>query len=319
MPSAHLYLFSDGCPSDPLVDGKDETWHTIVNFVFQPDPSLQPLVDMNKNHIDVLGQDKLFCTFIGDLETQLSTHKLQKWNAKSFKTHRRKHRYRVSFCQSFKATLLSYKPIISVCSFQEKILRASKTALLQSYNARIGGIEGRGIGFKEFKDDYGRLQMKHSFVNYYGFHVIQSPENQMLILLLMSLFIADQYVFYWKDIVASKRYGFDRLGITVVSDKLSGDNDSQQKNEQNLRELIDPEGEGFPVVLTRSPKSDTYSGDLLVDNLAGWLNAAISDPAGEFAQYAKGIAPSGVWTGWHLLLESDTELKFAPALSRLIV
>jgi hypothetical protein len=141
----------------------------------------------------------------------------------------------------------------------------------------------------------------------------------MLVLLLMSWFIADQYVFYRRDIVTSKCYGFDRLGITIVSDKLSGDDDFRRKNELNLRNLIDPDGEGIPIVLTRSPKSDTYLGDLLVDNLAGWLNAAITDLAGEFAQHAIEASPSGVWTGWYMLLESETQLVSAPALLRLAI
>ena len=42
MPTAHLYLFSDACPTDWLADGQDDTWHTIVNFVFQSSPDLQP-------------------------------------------------------------------------------------------------------------------------------------------------------------------------------------------------------------------------------------------------------------------------------------
>lgn len=315
IPTGHLYIFSDACPSDWLDDGCDDRWHTILNFVFQSDPSLQSQIDMGKTHIDVLNRDRLFSEFVKDLRIRLSTCKLRKWNSPH-----RKDRYRASFCQSFKAIQPKYKPIISACSFQEKVLRASKAALLLSYNARIGGIEGRGIGFEEFKDHKGHLQMRRSYVSFKdGLHIIQSPENQMLILLMMSWFIADQYAFFWKNIVASRRYGFDRLGITVVSDKLSGDNDSRPKNERNLKDLIDPEGEGFPIVLTRSPRSDTYSGDLLVDNLAGWLNTAISDPTGEFASYAREIAPSGVWTGWHVLLNSDVKLESIPALSYLAV
>ncbi len=308
MPSAHLYLFSDACPTDWLADGKDETWHTVVNFVVQSDPTLQAQVDSGKTHDAVLSQDKSYTGLITDLEAHLPSRQLRKWKTRGS--------YKSRLCRAFATVQPTYKPMVSACSFQEKTLRASKAALLQSYNQHIGGIEGRGIGFEEFKDVKGRLRMKHSFVNCCGYHEIQAPENQMLVLLFMSWFIADQYVFYRREILTSGRYGFDRLGITIISDKLSGD---YELSEQNLRNLIDPDGEGIPIVLTRSPRSDTYSGDLLVDNLAGWLNAAISDPTGESAQHAKHIAPSGVWMGWHMLLESVDKLVSAPALSRLAV
>lgn len=85
----------------------------------------------------------------------------------------------------------------------------------------------------------------------------------------------------------------------------------------NLRNLIDPDEDGIPIILTRSPKSDTFSGDLLVDNLAGWLNSAISNPTGETAQYVRETASSGVWVGWHELIESSTKLEAVSPLSRI--
>lgn len=139
----------------------------------------------------------------------------------------------------------------------------------------------------------------------------------MLVLLLMSWFIADQYTFYRKDIVESGKYGFDSLAFTIVSDKLSGDDDFRSKSEQNLRNLIDPEGEGIPIVLLCSPKSNQYAGDLIVDNIAGWLNYAISDPSSEFAQRICNFGTSGVWKGWYVLLPSSTKLESNHAVSQL--
>jgi hypothetical protein len=188
---------------------------------------------------------------------------------------------------------------------------------LASYNQELGGVEGRGIGFEEWKDDRGRLRMRHSFVTMTGLHEIQGLENQILVLLFMSWFAADQYIFYRKDIVASGRYGFDRLAMTVVSDKLSGDDNSRRISELNLRNLIDPEDEEAPIVLTRSPVSDSFSGDLIADNLAGWLNAAIADPVSGFGSSARELGNSGVWAGWHVLKESSARLESAPALDRL--
>jgi hypothetical protein len=60
MPSAHLYLFSDACPSDWLVDGQDDVWHTIVNLVFQADPQLASSIQEGKVHEEVLSLDPLY-------------------------------------------------------------------------------------------------------------------------------------------------------------------------------------------------------------------------------------------------------------------
>lgn len=159
--------------------------------------------------------------------------------------------------------------------------------------------------------------MKHSFLNSFGYYEIQAPVNQMLVLLFMSWFVADQYAFYYQDIVRSGKYGFDDLSLSVVSDKLSGDDDFRRKSEQNLRNLLDPERADSPIVLTRSPASDMFSADLIVDNLAGWLTAAMIEPAGEFANYARNLIDSGVWAGWHQLLPSTTKLTSRAAVSRL--
>ncbi len=309
MPNAHLYLFSDACPSDWLVDGHDEDWHTIVNLVFQSDPNLQPLVEQGRTHEEVLAQDALYARLISRLLEGLPSAHLRKWGTGPG--------YRAAFCQAFAAVQPESKPLVSAWSFQEQTLRASKAALLRSYNLHIGGIEGRGIGFEEFADERGRVQMKHSFVNFHGYNEIQAPVNQMLVLLFMSWFVADQFVFFFNDIVRSGRYGYDGLALTVVSDKLSGDDDFRRKSEQNLSNLIDPDMDGVHVVLRRSQGSDSFSGDLLVDNLAGWLTAAVGNPDGEHADFARALAPTGIWRGWYELLPSTSRLEGVPVISRL--
>jgi hypothetical protein len=292
-----------------LVDGQGDVWHTIVNFVFQSDPQLWPLVDGGQDHEKVLASDGQYEAFIAKIQSALPSGQLRKWRTGPG--------YRERFCRSFGAALKEFKPLVSACSFQERVLRASRPGLLGSYNSRIGGIEGRGIGFEEYADAQGRRQMKHSFINFHGYHEIVAPENQMLILLLMAWFVADQYGFSFRHIVGSGRYGFEGLHMTVVSDKLSGDDDSRRKSEANLRRLVDPEGDNAPLTLTRSSASDTFSGDLLVDNLAGWLTAAMEEPTGQLAYYAQEIAPTGIWKGWHHLQPSTSELEAAPAANRL--
>lgn len=307
MPTANLYLFSDACPSDWLVDGQGDAWHTIANLVFQPDPQLTSSIEEGMSHEEVLQLDPLYVRFVSQIQSQLPSGQLRKWGRRAGRS------YRERFCHAFSAAQPEFRPLISACSFQENVLWASKTALLESYNRRIGGIEGREIGFEEFTDDKGRPQMKYSFVNFYGYHEIKGPEHQMLVLLFMAWFFADQYEFFFRDIVSSGRYGFHQLHITVVSDKLSGDNDFRRRSEQNLRHLIDPENDDAPLALTRSKASDTFSGDLMVDNLAGWLTAAMNDPASTFAAHARDLIPSGVWAGWHHLQPSTSKLEAIPS------
>lgn len=307
---AHLYLFSDACPSDWLEPNKDDRWHTIVNFYFQSDPNLLPLIEKGCSHEDVLPQDVSYNNFISTLQSKLRLKRLQKWKSQGD--------YKKRFCQAFSETVPSHMPIISVCSYQEETLRASKAALLRSYNSRIGGIDGRGIGFVETPDKQGRIQMTHSFVNMNGLHTIKAPENKLLVLLMMSWFAADQYSFFFNQIAQSGQYGFNDLGLTIVSDMLSGDNDERKIGREIFKNLIDPDGEGASIDLTRSSKSDNFSGDLLVDNLAGWLNAAISDPTSEYAGYAKDLISTGVWTGWHQLVQSNSELDSIKGVSRLV-
>lgn len=309
MPTAHLYLFSDACPSDWLVDGHDDVWHTIVNVALQSAPELHTKVDDRLPHGEVLMQDLKFVGMIEALRSKLPSGLMRKWATGPG--------YRAAFCRAFSDIWPTFRPPVAACSFQEKSLRTSKQALLNSYNRHIGGVEGRGIGFEEYEDGHGRRRMKHSFVNMSGYHEIKGLENQVLVLLFMSWFVADQYVFYFRDIVESGQHGFDRLAVTVVSDKLSGDDDSRPHNEQNLRHLVDPEDESVPIILTRSPKSGVFPGDLLVDNLAGWLNAAIGEPTGEFGLAARSIATSGVWGGWHVLKPSSERLESTAAMSRL--
>jgi len=102
--------------------------------------------------------------------------------------------------------------------------------------------------------------------------------------------------------------------MTVVSDRLSGDDATRATRELNLRRLIDPAGEGAPIVLTRTPERTRFSGDLIVDNLAGWLTSAVGDPSGFFGDFVRKSADSGVWRAWHVLGESTTRLESVPAV-----
>jgi hypothetical protein len=121
--AAHLYVFSDASPSDWLADGHEEDWHTIVNFVFQSDPTLLPAIESGRSHEEVLPQDSLYSRFVNSLESQLPSNTLKKWSGS-------RGSYQKQFCNAFTASLLESKPMISACSFQEKTLRNSKNTLL---------------------------------------------------------------------------------------------------------------------------------------------------------------------------------------------
>lgn len=307
MAVSHMYVFSDASPSDWLTAGDDE-WHTIANFVFQSDPALQPPIDEGATHEVVLAKDAQFVDLISNLEARLPSRRLRKWNTRG--------RYKPRFCAAFETVPQDCPPVISGRSFQEKTLKASKSALLASYNRHIGGVEGRGIGFEEFIDSKGRRQMKHGFMTLNGLQELQAPEDQMLVLLLTAWLLADQFKFYLQQPAFPP--GFNNLRFTVVSDKLSGDDTFRRKSEQSLRNLIDPEAQLNPLTLTRSARSDMFSADLLVDNLAGWMTAAIKDPDSDHRRRARELIPTGVWAGWHELLPSIETLKATPATVRLL-
>lgn len=304
-----MYLFSDACPTDWLSEENDETWHTIANFKFQSDPALQARVDAGAPHSDILSTDPLYSGIIERLESRLPSRVLRKWKTGPG--------YREQVCRAVAEEARRTQLLVSACSFQERTLRAAKAALLASYNRHLGGTEGRSIGFEEWRDDRNRLRMKHSFVNFSGYHEIAGLEGQVLVLLLMSWFVADQFIFHSNHLKALPSAGFDSLSMTVVSDRLSGDDSARPTHEANLRRLIDPADDGVPIVLTRSPISDSFSADLLVDNMAGWLNAAIQEPAGIFADTIRRSADTGVWRGWHVLGESPKTLESTPGLERL--
>jgi hypothetical protein len=73
------------------------------------------------------------------------------------------------------------------------------------------------------------------------------------------------------------------------------------------------------VTLTRSPEKDQSPGDFLVDNMAGWLNAAIEDPLGNDAQQLLTIPKLNYLSGWLEIMPSDDgKFHLTPVLPRLI-
>ncbi|WP_180128151.1 hypothetical protein [Rhodoferax sp. BLA1] len=305
MPAAHIYIFSDASPTDWLSVGSEGEWHTIANLVVQTDPQLFTNGFGEVTHEAALPADPKYLALIDCIKQNLPSGQLRKWSTGPG--------YKARFCRAVTLLPAGLQPVISGLSFQERALRQSEAAVLQAYNQLIGGVEGRGIGFSDYLDGRGRRCLRHSFINCFGHHEISGPDTQLLVLLLTAWRIADQYSFYYREIVQSGRFGFDDLLCTVVSDKLSGDDDVRTKAETTLRNLVDPDRETTPIRITRSTKSDDFSGDLLVDNIAGWLNTAIREPSGDIAATTRGLTGKKQLAGWHYLVPSGKDLRLASA------
>ncbi len=125
--------------------------------------------------------------------------------------------YRSRFVRAFSSVVGEYQPSVSANIFSRKNSTKIKQALLNSYNYHIGGVEGRGIGFEECLDSRGRNQMKHSFVNFFGYHEIQCPENQN-VSVIVNMWLLLTNMFPQKNIVDSGKLGFDNLALRLVSD-----------------------------------------------------------------------------------------------------
>lgn len=305
-PVAHMYLFSDACPSDWLEAGQGARWHTIVNLVFESDPALLEEIKAGGSHRQMLERDSLFVGLIEGIQQNLPGKKLKKWESRG--------NYKADFCKAISKVVNEQKILITACSFREQTLRSSKQALLNSYRSRVGGSDGRGSNFSEYIDPKGRVFMRQSFVNFGGFHTLDALENKMPILLFTSWLVSDQYVFHKKSL---HNYAVGHLLLTVVSDILSGDSETESSARKILRNLIDPDGDDEAIFLSHANKTDCFAGDLLADNFAGWLTRAINEPRGHFAELAMDLKSSGLWHGWHLLQPSVDFLKSSPAIAAL--
>lgn len=153
------------------------------------------------SHEAALAADPEYQGLMAALTSQLPAQSLKKWKTGPG--------YRARFARALPSFAQERSPMLNALSFREGDLRSSEQAVLTAYNSRIGGIEGRGIGFREYTDNRGRRCLRHQFLNFYGLQSIEGPDSQLLVLLLMAWRIADQYAFYYREIVQSRRYGFD--------------------------------------------------------------------------------------------------------------
>lgn len=301
--TAHMYLFSDGCPTDWLQDGHEETWHTIVNVLVESDPAQIGAVVQDNNYEILLAFDLQYSAMISAISEKLPDQQLRQWKSGG--------KYKKAFCKSIQQVAEKCNFLISACSFQEKTLRFSQAALLNSVGSRIGGSDGRGAFFSEFVDPKGRLQMQQAFMNFSGYHELCAPKNQMLVMLLTAWFAHNQYDFHKKSF---SEFSTGNLLFTFIADTFSGDDDSNPKSLTILRNLVDPDGNNPNVRVVSTALSKEFSGAILVNNFAGLLDEAISNPLGEFAEQLIQLESTGIWSGWNLMLPSCTTLNATPAI-----
>lgn len=280
--TGHLVLFSDGCPTDFLENDPDSArWHTIAFCALQikelPNRLPDGTVDVNQ-----IVSDELYSEFFSNFRMELPRPK--KWDAG------RSRGYKIAFCKAFGKFSVDLPVWVNAISFQEKTLRQSKDALIKFYNRRSWA--GHDIGFNEFLDRRGRLIMEHQYVSMHGHRQLSRRVEQMLVILLMTCCLADQHLFYFQNIVIKDRHNADIL-LTLVSDTLSGDDDLRRDSEYILHHLIDPHYNS-PFAFGRSPGKREELGDLLADNIAGWLTNALNNPTDELSD---------------LLFEGDTKQR----------
>jgi hypothetical protein len=303
-----LFLFSDACPTDWLEDGQDGRWHTAVHALFSPSEDVSQQLLRGQTHEELLPRDQKYSRMIQELADGLPRRAFRAWK-------KAERSYRVAFCRSFIRACKRELFAVNVTSFQEGVLRSSQRAVLKAFNGLLGGPEGRGIGFSEQVDAKGRRLLTHEYVDFDGFHRLQAPDNQMLVLLLLAWWVMDQYHFYRRREWAA----VPQLELIVVSDILSGDHQAVENSRahQIIRRLLTAPFDGPARVVTRSKAKDQCAGDLIVDNLAGWLNEAITDSQNEFGQLARDAMSVGIFDGWNVLLPSDAELLAEKAEVRL--
>ncbi len=274
---AQLTVFFDGCPTDWLVNGKDEQWHNLVYLLISPDIPFQDLVK--------------------ELENQLPGHRFQKWGR-----GKKGRGYQKNFVKVFKDVWPNFKVSINAVSFQEKSIRSAKSVLLNEFN----------MGFTEYTDLGGREWMEHELVNFTGYHQINRLENQILPLLVMAWVTVKQFLFYRTRAIAEGCYD---LVLILISDRLSGDDEIKQLSEEALRTLLNPDS-NMNIILTSS-RSGELPGDYLADNLAGWLNACVNAPDGKLAQHLIDVPSIENFLTWKNLVFHHDRIDFIPYLQQI--
>lgn len=286
--TGHLVSFSDGCPSDFLGNDKDSTlWHTIVFSTMQ---LRHPPMRLEDGTIDVkaIFDDELYVEYFNAFERYLP--QIRKWDKG------RSTQYKLAFGNAFNRFEVNLPVWINAISFREYDLRRSKSILLDYFNRR--SQFDYEIGFDEFIDDRGREIMKFVYVDILGRKSLCRPLRQLLVLLLTSSVISDQYLWYFKNIVVADRLNAD-LNLTLVSDTLSGDTQSKSDAEFVLRHLIDPHYDS-PFSFGRSPGKRESLGDIFADNLAGWLDNSLNNPLDDLSALLNTAKVKDRIAGWRI-------------------
>ena len=245
MPDAALLVYTDACPTDWLGPDKNDRWHTI-SYVVVPDAVR-------------------FMETMTALCSHLPNRRLRRWAGKAA--------YRERFKSALPTLWPEFLLWINAISFRESTLRSRKDAVLAMFNEYTA--EGRSIGFATVQDRNGKPMLRHESVSMSGYHIVEAPEDKVLVLLVLAWMAASQYWFYRQRPPFA---GHERVSLIIVSDLLSGDTQARQMGLVAIRGLIDHDSM-FPTLVAFSRKELPNAGELLVDNVAGWLDECLRDPA----------------------------------------
>jgi len=275
MSTIELKIYCDGCPTDWLSDNNPSQWHTIA-FVLDFDS------------ITLKAFAEVVCA-------QLPSAKLRQWKDSGAS-------YRNVIPQAVANALTSNPLIINVVSFTEETARAIFAACCSDLKIR----------FEESNDAKGRKVLLHQFVTFDGYYRIEGIEKKVVPVVIWVWLFLHQYQFYETHV--ARDVPNSTLALTVIVDRLSGDNDQIKWGEHALFNTINPDREDL-IKIQISPDDVPHEGDLLADNIAGALNAFMQESSLDVAERLE--TSSGLIDCWKILTTNSLNIPhFVPARSK---
>jgi hypothetical protein len=261
--------YLDSSPDDSfLTHGKDR-WHTVVFFSMVG--QLTELVDRVNRIGNGLG--------------------LSKWH-NSDRARGDARRYRRTFMRMALELAESKDIRVRAFSFLESGVRSVKVSLISNLRLIANYVEWHN----HEKD--GNMWATFTFPRKVP---CSMPEAQSCYILMLAEIIGT----YRYDAV---RYFADKgdtkpVYLDLCIDKLSGDTADVHWNAHALQEIITAISDGW-IGLSMNRESDVSPGDLLVDNMCGWLNSALEKPRSFATGTSKVLSSFGDVFTWHVFTQN---------------
>ena len=284
-----MLAYLDGCPDDAVAEAAVSRWHTFA-FVLAGGA-----VDVTSDDGDPLQR------VAGILrERGLVLHKWSRSKAKH---------YRSRFRRVFPEVVASGHIIPIAASFTGTDARLAMPGLLAS------------LGLDELSSAYavnGRNRMKVGpFVrrgkeNYF-FDVTQ---NELAPLLVLADIIAGTFRMVAN---AGLSAGHANPGLVVFCDLLSGDQPAERRKLEFVQHAVRRMPGYSGVMLRSNPVRAPHVGDLLADNVAGWLNGVAGSPTSKTVDDVRramdgAASDSFQWWTYSVLEKEAMMLKLTSAL-----